>query len=1124
MDEKGSTTTSSKQPVNSSSIAQSSVPDSSGPTTVITGTRPLYSSKLGSTKAKAPESISSSPTTRQSPVPQQRAWTTANPKITGRSNSPQQRSSFNSPANKPPVLTSFFDRVREGQRIQITVDTGAEFEGIYANNPTNSPSCQLRMVQQKKSGSADAMNGSNKRSQPTMSFARNSITDARVLGGNQNNRNGNRASFQTDSSISGGRFGEQRELKRWQPDAPEDTDGSLEKSTDNRPWDQFAVNEEKFGLKTDYDENIYTTTIDRSAPSYKARMANADRLARQIERSAPASSHVAEERIMDYIGGADGGLDEEDKYSGVKRQDFPPLSSQNPNKYTPPARRAPAAHATVKGAPVDPAIISSQLRAQPNKQTSPKPDEAKGAPSASSKGPAAGNNETKAATESKGDAKPAASKEEVKPVESTEKSSSDSKPTEKSASTLRPAAAAGRTVSPAAKENAKPTSTTIEQNVLLSFKNFASKERQVAEKARSSKAKADKEVKLIELKKFADNFKLGTPVPSDLIGIIAKDPKKQQEIQAKAMKNAEELRRTKEEQKVTTTSSKEKDTVTAKLGQSKPSAEQAATSTTAGTPTTTASGASRAGTAQQHTNAAAGGHNRHPGNRQSYAPGYQQQFRGDRSGGQNMPRHGQQPGHLSQRLRSAEQQRMSQPPPHHMPPDLRMPPTGPANAMGPPFAARHGALPPNHMGPGPRLNPNTQEFRPNAQPFYPTGPSAASSPRSALNNVESHGTSTPVTVPVIKRKVKTVDVKKCFILSHVQSIKPPQTGNNRAWEENGGLRPPFDTMPTWKQVRVEDKQDKMSYKQLFERPPPYVGAMATPNPAPVAPHMPHQHQLPFHLQQGAHNVGPRQSPHMPPMQMHAGQPGHVPHMPFNNGDDATRMMHSNSAQSYASPRPGQVPMAYPNAINSPAHMQYSQPIMPGYMGPGAPQMTPQMRNFPQNPQYMPQQHGQMGGPMMMGPQYMAAPSPLMQGAPQMQMYPGAHPQFVPPGPVPPQAMPGPNGYPSPGRPAAPMMAHQGSQQGQNMYAMSPGTMPQYQQPVFAPQQPGQMGNMRVHGNPGPQQLGTSPQQMHQYGPPQHRGNNYGGKNFQGPHQGPLPNHAGPAGPQTRTTESQDESK
>jgi hypothetical protein len=46
------------------------------------------------------------------------------------------------------------------------------------------------MVQQKKAGSADAMNGSTKRQQNNMSFARGNVADGRVLGGNQNNRNG----------------------------------------------------------------------------------------------------------------------------------------------------------------------------------------------------------------------------------------------------------------------------------------------------------------------------------------------------------------------------------------------------------------------------------------------------------------------------------------------------------------------------------------------------------------------------------------------------------------------------------------------------------------------------------------------------------------------------------------------------------------------------------------------------------------------------------------------------------------------------------------------------------------------------------------------------------------------
>lgn len=701
----------------------------------------------------------------------------------------------------------------------------------------------------------------------------------------------------------------------------------------------------------------------------------------------------------------------------------------------------------MKGAPVDPAIISAQLRAGPGKQTTPKPEDAKGADATPTKAPETQKVDLKAPE--------TANKEEAKPTENAEKSQPDAKPVERAGTAaLRASVNAGRKGSPAAKEN-QP----IEKEVLKEFKNFAQKQRD----GQREKAEDAKKKKLKELKNFASNFKLGTPVPSDLIGIIAKDPAKQQEIQDKARKNAEEVQRAKEDAKKVDTV-KEPGAAAAKPAQPKvaePAAASSGTATPANTNEASRAG-SRTGGTPQHANAAGAGPR---GARQSYGPGsYQQQFRNERTSGPNLPRHNQQQG-LAQHLRNGEQQRMSQPP-HRMAPDTRIPPTGPANAMGPPFP-RHGGMPPNHMGPGPRLNPNTQEFRPNAQPFYPTGPSAASSPRSAMNHVE--GVATPVGGVVIRRKVKSVDFNKCFILSHVQSMKPPATGN-RAWEENGGLRPPFDTVPTWKSVLGDDR-DKVTYKQLFERPS-YSSSMATPNTAPVVPQMPHQHQLPFHLQQGAQNAGPRQSPHMPPMQMHGAHPGHVPHMPFNNGDDGTRMMHSNSAQSYASPRPGQVPMAYPNMMNSPSHMPYSQPVMPGFMGPGAPQMTPQMRNFSHNPQqFMPQQPGQMGPPMMMGPGFMAAPSPMMQGTPQMQMaYPGGHPNFVPPGPVPPQAMQGANGYPSPGRPAAPMMAHQGSQQGQHMYGMSPGTMPPYQQPSFAPQQPGQSKlNNRRYSSSGRQQ-------------------------------------------------------
>lgn len=708
------------------------------------------------------------------------------------------------------------------------------------------------------------------------------------------------------------------------------------------------------------------------------------------------------------------------------------MTGQGSNKYTPPARRAPTGQATVKGAPVDPAIISSQLRAPASEKVAQKPEEEKSAV-------------PKPATDvSKTETKPAepTNKDAAKASESVSKSQLDSK-SEKTAA-LRASLTTPRNVSPA--KESQP----IEKEVHKAFKTFAQKERLGArEKQEDAKKK-----KLKELMNFSQTFKLGTPVPTDLITIIAKDPKRQAEIQEKAKKNADEVQRNNKEKK-TEAAAKEQAPTVAKPALSAKSSEQAIAPVATGAATNGPDTRAAARSAGPPPNAAPAGTgpNRHPaGNRQSYGPGgsYQQQFRGDRPG-QNLPRQNQQSGHMPQHFRNSEQQRMTQAP-LRMNPDMRIPPTGPASSMGPGgpvFGPRHAGMPP--MGP-PRLNPNTQEFRPNAQPFFPNGPSAASSPRSALNNVEQ-GVSTPVSEVPRFRKLRAIDVKKCNILSHVQSYQPSQTANKSVWEENG-LRPPYDFPITWKSVQTAE-ENKTSWKEQFERPP-VASVMATPNTAPVVPQqMPHQHQLPFHLQQGAQNAGPRQSPHIPPIPLQGGHPGHVPHMPFNNGDDGTRMMHSNSSQSYASPRPGQIPMAFPpNMMNSPSHMQYSQPVMPGFMGPGGPQMTPRM-GF-QNPQYMPQQHGQMGPPMMMTPQgYMPGPSPMMQGAPQMQMgYPNTHPNFVPPGPVPPQAMQGANGYPSPGRPAAPMMAHQGSQQGQHMYGMSPGAMPHFQQPQF-PQQPGQ---------------------------------------------------------------------
>ncbi|KAI0484233.1 hypothetical protein GGR56DRAFT_662488 [Xylariaceae sp. FL0804] len=893
--------------------------------------------------------------------------------------------------------------------------------------------------------------------------------------------NGASAGFRTDSAISSARSGRERPLQRWvAPTGSEGADLSLESSTGGAHWDQFDANRQLFGIESTYDENIYTTAIDRNHPQYHERVAAADKKAREIERSTAATSHVAEERKMDYVGGDDKGVDEEDKYSGVKRE-FPP-SGNRENKYTPPARRAPTGSSTTKGVPVDPAIISSQLKTQKN-QTAAKADDGK--PRTTAKNGASPAPPSTGATEPTSEVK-------VNPNPKP----SEAKPANQNTTATRPPSATSRTMSPQAKDGqsaatgatpgaAAPSATsTVERDVLKEFKTFANQQRINADKLRSHKAQADKKVKLIELKKFADSFKLPTPVPVDLISIIAKDPEKQREIQAKAQRDADEVAK----RKAVETVAKDKKAPAAKDAQATVAphtSENRAPRATANVPATGP--------------AAAGASNRHQGGRM---PPTYPQYANNRGGPSHMGQQGR--GGLTSRIRALESQKAQA---HEM----RLPPTGPANAAEPPF--RRMVLP-NHMGA--KLNPNSHEFRPSAfaPAFSPNGhPSTSSSPRSAINHAnEGHHAAQANAAPVMiaKKKKAAIDAGKCDVMKFAVTIQAPE---NKDWSDNDGLRPSYDTPPTWRSARDDEKADStmlLTFNQYFDRQP-FI-PQPTPNPPHLVPQpMPHHHQLPLHMQPGAH--GARHSPHAPPIPMHTGQHGPVPHAPFNGPDDH-RMMHSNSSQSFTSPR---IPMAYPAGMHPTPQMPYNQPGMPSFMGPGNPQMNNfNNRSLSGNAQYMPQQPGVMGGPVMMQPPFMA---PGMV-PPQMHMYPGGQP-FMPPG-VGPQSMPAANGYPSPGRPSAPMMAPQGSQQGQPMYAQSPSM--QYQQP-YVPQQ-GQMGNMRPY-NGGPQQFGGSPQQMHQFAGPPHRngGNNYN-KNYQGhnQHHGPQGGHTAPTGPQGRSSDGPDEAK
>jgi len=146
---------------------------------------------------------------------------------------------------------------------------------------------------------------------------------------NKQERMGSRDTFKTDSAISG-KSGEifERQLQKWEPEK-DNYDISLELTDDgNEKWDQFETNEKLFGITTDYDEEIYTTALDRTKADFKKREQEAIKIAAEIEKASTDNIHLAEERNQIIVDDSD--IDEEDRYGAVIRK---------PGKYVPPNLR-----------------------------------------------------------------------------------------------------------------------------------------------------------------------------------------------------------------------------------------------------------------------------------------------------------------------------------------------------------------------------------------------------------------------------------------------------------------------------------------------------------------------------------------------------------------------------------------------------------------------------------------------------------------------------------------------------------------------------------------------------------------------------------------------------------------
>ncbi|BFZ59870.1 poly(A)-binding protein binding protein [Saitoella coloradoensis] len=392
-----------------------------------------------------------------------------------------------------------------GNQVSATIRSGARFSGILLSAKTEGDfGVVLKNARQTHAAMGDEPLKEQREAKDTLIILPQDLVEIRAekidlgqVAGERKN-----GGFRTDTDISARPtsttpLGSERELTRWEPDTSELASLTLEESTSKAAggnWDQFATNEKLFGVRSDFREELYTTKIDKNHPLYKQREAAAAKIAREIEQSTVSGAHMMEERGLAVD---DSGLDEEDLYGAVIRDSLPQrtasqsnsqgaealmkelgMRSRKDDRYTPPALRGPAAAgAGVPGQPIDPAIISAKMVKPPTPAKEEKKDEIVQAPV----------------------------------VESTDKE--------------------------VAKDQEKASATKdgkIEAEVIGSFKQFVSGERERLNQKKQALMKKEKDGRLQDLLKFSQQFKLRTPVPEDLVPILAKDKAKQEEIRTKA--------------------------------------------------------------------------------------------------------------------------------------------------------------------------------------------------------------------------------------------------------------------------------------------------------------------------------------------------------------------------------------------------------------------------------------------------------------------------------------------------------------------------------------------------------------------------------------------------------------
>lgn len=218
-----------------------------------------------------------------------------------------------------------------GHHVEVQVKDGSVYSGIFhATNAEKDFGIILRMARLTKDGSSRGQKATadvSKAPSKTLIITAKDLVQVVAKGVSVTReelshevQHEKQQELMLDSSISQSRFVEmERELEPWVPDEHDPQCPELDNIFDgpwNRSWDQFETNEALFGVKSTFDEELYTTKLERG-PNMEELEKKALRIAREIEGEETQDLHLAEERGNCLNEDLD--IDEETRFSSVCR-------------------------------------------------------------------------------------------------------------------------------------------------------------------------------------------------------------------------------------------------------------------------------------------------------------------------------------------------------------------------------------------------------------------------------------------------------------------------------------------------------------------------------------------------------------------------------------------------------------------------------------------------------------------------------------------------------------------------------------------------------------------------------------------------------------------------------------